>query len=113
MKVRLEEAKNGGLTLKGWRKAKKETTSNREEQSAAPRGRDCEEHEAEDGGRARTLTKLCTPSKAGWDRRVVLTSHTETAAGRGIERRRRRHLEHADEHVDYGYLSGDATAMLL
>ena len=83
---------------------------------------DCESDGGEDGERVRLLPKPRTPSKAEWERHVV--SHMpfrdwcrHCVAGRGLERRHQRHPGHDDQYplvcIDYGYLSGDATPMLV
>ena len=82
---------------------------------------DCESDGGEDGERVRMLPKPRTPSKAEWERHVV--SHMpfrdwcrHCVAGRGLEHRHQRHPGHDDQHwlwIDYGYLSGDATPMLV
>ena len=70
----------------------------------------------------RQLPKPRTPSKAEWKRHVV--SHMpfrdwcrHCVAGRGLERRHQRHPGHDDQYplvcIDHGYLSGDATPMLV
>ena len=62
------------------------------------------------------------PSKAEWERHVV--SHMpfrdwcrHGVAGWGLERRHQRHPGHDDQNplvcIDYGYMSGDATPMLV
>ena len=72
--------------------------------------------------RVRLLPKPRTPSKAEWERHVV--SHMpfrdwcrHCVAGRGLDRRHQRHPRHDDQYplvcIDYGYLSGDATPMLV
>ena len=76
----------------------------------------------EDGERVRLLPKPRTPSIAEWERHVV--SHMtfrdwcrHCVAGRGLERRHQRHPGHDDQYplvcIDIGYLSGDATPMLV
>ena len=83
---------------------------------------DCESDGGEDGERVRLLPKPRTPSKAEWERHVV--SHMplrdwcrHCVAGRGLERRHQRHPGHDDRCPlvcsDHGYLSGDATPMLV
>ena len=83
---------------------------------------DCESDGGEDGERVRLLPKPRTPSKAEWERHVV--SHMpfrdwcrHCVAGRGHERRHQRHPGHDDQYplvcIDYGYLSGDATPIMV
>ena len=83
---------------------------------------DCESDGGEDGERVRLLPKPGTPSKAEWERHVE--SHMpfrdwcrHCVAERGLERRHQRHPAHDDQYplvcIDYGYLSGDATPMLV
>ena len=83
---------------------------------------DCESDGGEDGDRGRLLPKPRTPSKAEWERHVV--SHMpfrgwcrHCVAGRGLGLRDQKNPGHDDQYplvcIDFGYLSGDATPMLV
>ena len=75
-----------------------------------------------DGGRAAPLPAPRAPSRAEWERHVV--SHVpyrswcrHCVAGRGMERQHTRRIDHEDQFphvsIDYGYLTGDATPLLV
>ena len=82
---------------------------------------DCGSDGGEDGERVRLLPKSCTPSKAEWERHVVslmpFTVWCRHCVAGSLERWHQRHPGHDDQYplvcIDYGYLSGDATAMLV
>ena len=72
----------------------------------------------EDGERVRQLPRPRTPSKSEWERHVAPhMTFRDCVAGKGLERRHQKHPGHDDRYplvsIDCGYLSGEATPMLV
>ena len=92
-----------------------------DEAPCTPDVSDGEDMGGKEGACGKPLPKPRSPSKAEWENHVV--SHMpyrdwcrHCVAGRGLERkhcRRNHHDEHPHISIDYGYLTGDATPLLV